>query len=692
MTPEQQQATAAIHEYFRRVTARIAHGCLADVKSREDWDVRRPLLRQQLLEMLGLSPLPPKTDLRTTVTGTIEHDGFVVEKLHFQSMPNLYVTANFYRPKNVDKPLPTVLYLCGHGNTKIDNVSYGSKVNYQHHPTWFVRNGYCCLILDTHQLGEIEGIHHGTHRFGMWWWLARGYTAAGVEAWNCVRALDYLETRPEVDMKRIGVTGRSGGGAYTWWLAAIDDRPACLVPVAGITDLENHVVDGCIEGHCDCMFMVNTYQWDFPMVAALAAPRPLLLSNSDKDNIFPLSGVVRTHAKMKKIYDLYGASSKLGLLITEGPHRDTQDLQVPAFRWMNRWLKNSEEQISAITEKPFQPQQLKVFAQLPSDECNTKIQETFTPPAQTPIPPSNKADWERQREEWLAALKEKSFRGWTQQPVPLEPKRVTEKTSRGLTLHVIEYTSDENLRFPIYVVHGSKHSKPSLLVVTVVDNDGWNTWLKTFAPAFGDVLPHGKDVTPDPEAFDANVKMLTREDWAFATVAPRGIGPNQWDPDLRKDTHIQRRFVLLGQTADSGRVWDVRRAIQSLKTYPRFRSSHLWLQGAGASAGIALYAGLFEPDVERFDLHRPTTTHHDGLFFLNVLRILDMPQAAALAFPRKVILYDTQPQAWEWTSAVAKLYDARKPPLELRMVKSATKPGSNPNATAIVDKKPEEKK
>ncbi len=247
--------------------------------------------------MLGLDPLPEKTDLKPVVTGSVEHDDFIVEKLHFQSRPGLYVTGNLYLPKKIDKPLPAILYVCGHGRVVKDGVSYGSKAHYQHHGAWFARNGYVCLTIDTLQLGEIEGIHHGTHRDGMWWWLSRGYTPAGVEAWNCIRALDYLETRPEVDATRIGVTGRSGGGAYSWWIAALDDRIKAAVPVAGITDLQNHVVDGCVEGHCDCMYMVNTYRWDYPQVAALVAPRPLLIANTDKDGIFPLDGVVRLHAQ-----------------------------------------------------------------------------------------------------------------------------------------------------------------------------------------------------------------------------------------------------------------------------------------------------------------------------------------------------------------------------------------------------------
>src|SRR6185369_16778686 len=104
------------------------------------------------------------------------------------------------------------------------------------------------------------------------------------ECWNGIRALDYLETRKEVDAKRIGVTGRSGGGAYSWFIAAADERVKCAVPVAGIVDLWAQVVEGSaarlktgvINGHCDCMFPVNTHRWDFAMIAALVAPRPCL--------------------------------------------------------------------------------------------------------------------------------------------------------------------------------------------------------------------------------------------------------------------------------------------------------------------------------------------------------------------------------------------------------------------------------
>ena len=126
--------------------------------------------------------------------------------------------------------------------------------------------------------------------------------------------------------------------------------------MAGITDLHNHVVDGAVEGHCDCMFFVNTYRWDYPLVAALVAPRPLLLVNTDSDTIFPLDGVMRIHARSSGIYALHHASRPTcGLVIGPGPHKDTQNLQVPVFRWFNRHLKGEDPVIDMAAVKFFTP-------------------------------------------------------------------------------------------------------------------------------------------------------------------------------------------------------------------------------------------------------------------------------------------------------------------------------------------------
>ncbi len=646
---------AMIADYFRLQTQQLQDACLADIKDLADWKAKREEYRRQLLEMLGLDPLPERTDLQATVTGRTEHEEFVVEKLHFRSRPGLYVTGNLYMPRNVQGRLPAVLYVCGHGASKKDGVSFGNKVSYQHHGGWFARNGYVCLTIDTLQMGEIESIHHGTYRYKMWWWLNRGYTPAGVEAWNCVRALDYLQSRPEVDPERLGVTGRSGGGAYSWWIAAIDERIKAAVPVAGITDLENHVVDGCVEGHCDCMYMVNTYRWDYPLVAALVAPRPLLLSNSDRDGIFPLDGVIRTYEKARKIYELYGAGTKLGLYMTPGPHKDTQELQTGAFRWLNQHLKNDTDLIEKTAVKFFEPPQLKVFDQLPADQRNTEIHESFVPAAEPPPVPADAAAWQALRDGWRAALLEKSFRAWPTAPCALDAAKALSADRGGLHLEAWDFTSQEAIRLRLYAVYRADLDKPESVLLNVLDDQAWQEFLAAMRPAFeaefqGELLPPA-----DEASFQQLAETLRNSGQVRVYLAPRGVGPTAWDQSEKKQTQHQRRFYLLGQTLDGMRVWDVRRAVQALRSVESVRSVPLSLHSCRTAAGVTLYAALFEPDIRRLDLHDLPRTHRDGPYLLNVQRYLDLPQAVAMAAENTdVVIHQADTAGWDYPAAVVK--------------------------------------
>jgi dienelactone hydrolase len=692
------RADRMLADYFRAETAQLSARGLAEIRSLDDWTARRERCRQQLADMLGLWPPPPRTDLRPVVTGKVEHDQFRVENLHFQSLPGLYVTANLYVPKALSKPAPTILYLCGHGPVISNNVSYGNKVSYQHHGAWFARQGYVCLIIDTVQLGEIPGLHHGTHREGLWWWNARGYTPAGVEAWNSLRALDYLATRPEVDTNRFGVTGRSGGGAYSWWAAALDDRIKVAAPVAGITDLRNHVVDGAVEGHCDCMFLVNTYRWDYPQVAALVAPRPLLLVNTDSDTIFPLDGVLRTHAHLRSIYRLFNASNQLGLVIGPGPHKDTQDLQVPVLRWFNRHLKGEDPAIELAATKLFTPQQLKVFDRLPAEAINTNIHHTFVPSARSPaVPPSAEA-WPRQRDAWLAALKEKTFAGWPEDAGPLEVERRFEVERGGLRFQAFDFTSQPHVRLRLYALLAVR--RPERIVLNLVGdrtrpNDvsplprgegqseggraarnpatsgsgidsrnpnpdapaasaaspfaprtsdleavpDWRGLLGTLRVGFGNELAEELEAlaaapAADTNAFRALRQQLETNRAAFVWFAPRGLGLDAWSGDARKQTQLRRRFMLLGQTLDGMRVWDIRRALQAARSIAEWRAPRLSVQAESDLACNALYASLFEPGLAGLDLWRLPASHQAGPDYLNVLRLLDVPQAVAMAAER----------------------------------------------------------
>ena len=655
---------ANLFRYFTAETRKLAEANLADIKSGTDWKQRKGVLREQLFEMLGLSPRPQKTDLKVKYTGTTKHDEFVVKKLHFQSRPGLYVTGNLYMPKEINGKLPAILYVCGHGRVAKNGVSFGNKVHYHHHGSWFARNGYICLTIDTLQLGEIEGIHHGTYREKMWWWLNRGYTPAGVEAWNCIRALDLLQSLPEVDGERLGVTGRSGGGAYSWWIAALDERIKCAVPVAGITDLKNHVVDGCVEGHCDCMFMVNTYRWDYSTVAALVAPRPLLISNTDNDRIFPLDGVYRTYRQVRRVYSLLGADDHVGLHITKGPHKDTQELRIHAFRWFNHYLKNDDSLVSKAAEKYFEPEQLKVFEELPNQQINTRIHETFVPVAKIDTPES--ADqWKKMAARLKRDLLNKSFRGFPERDseltIKVSGKKIIDEDK--IEISRLEFESQKHVPLMVTVLHrGKLNDINSYRLMVVGDQD---------AAAFGSLSQARIEKLAVPiikrmsalsgEAIASLSDVLDSKGKAIAIFAPRGTNDNRWNPNERFQTQARRRFYLLGQTADGMRIYDVKRAIEVLRKVSG-NAPKIILNARGKMAVSTVYAAMIDNNVAKLELIEPNTTHRNGPYLLNVSRILNVPQAIAVAaLNTSIQIRTSETDAFQYLSRIGGLGGGIKP-------------------------------
>lgn len=335
---------AMIQAYLKREAAAMDTRFADDLVPPDAWAAKQKQYLDEYYYTLGLAPLPEKTPLRAVVTSTQQHDGYVVENLHYQSRPGLYVTGNLYRPAKAKagEKLPAVFYVCGHSGRGRN----GNKVAYQSHGIWFARHGYVCLVVDSLQLGEIAATHHGTYRLDRWWWHARGYTPAGVEAWNGVRGIDYLIGRGDVDAKRIAVTGISGGGAATFWIAAADERVACAVPVSGMADLDSYVGNRVINGHCDCMFLYNTFRWPWPRIAGLIAPRPMLFVNSDADPIFPMDANERISNRLERLYGHHEASDRFGTMVSVGGHAYRRDIRKAAYQFINAQLKGDAREVT----------------------------------------------------------------------------------------------------------------------------------------------------------------------------------------------------------------------------------------------------------------------------------------------------------------------------------------------------------
>jgi cephalosporin-C deacetylase-like acetyl esterase len=637
--PDTKAGDEMIDKYLARLARALSGRFLDGAKTRAEWEQKVPRLRREYLDMLGLWPLPEKTPLHATVTGTIEHEGAVIEKLHYQSRPGLYVTANLYRPKEPRGKLPAILYVCGHSGKGRD----GNKTAFQDHGLWFANNGYVCLIVDTLQLGEITGVHHGTYGIRTenyairkepvetrWWWQALGYTPAGVECWNGVRGIDYLVSRPDVDPERIGVTGISGGGAATFWIAAADERVKVAVPVSGMSDLESYVANKVINGHCDCMFLVNTYQWDWTTIAALVAPRPLLFANSDNDTIFPMDGNRRVMAKLRQLYKMYDKPDLVDEYISKGGHEDRADLRVAAFGWMNRHLKNDTAPVKYEPYKQLPGKELRVFPEdkdLPKDALNDKIDETFVKRAEVKLPEAGRfKEWKKGM---IEQLKEKCFRSFPNEiPAATDapwkgPLVVNAQTEAGITVH-------SGL---MYYLHGK-----------------WG---------YGTGIPHPHDVrfmliTQREEELDPKDswprKRLGGDDLPGTVLNARGV-QKPWT-EKSPPNYVERSHVLLGRTVDSGRLLDV---IMMVRATPD-KEKGIRLVGRGQAGVIAAYAALFEPSIKEVVIIDPPTSHKDGPIFLNVLRVLDIPEALGLLAPDvKLTLINAKDKAFDRTEQLYKL-------------------------------------
>jgi hypothetical protein len=371
-----------------------------------------------------------------------------------------------------------------------------------------------------------------------------------------------------------------------------------------------------------------------------------------------MDGVIRIYKKAQKIYELYGAERNLGLHITEGPHADTQELRVHAFTWFDRFLKGTKETIAGPALPLFEPKELKVFETLPSDSINMQIHETFTAKAGKPAVPETAEEWARQRNGWMKALREKSFRAWPTdgEAGGLDIEQVFSAERDGIVLSAYAFTSQEPIRLRLYLLQrAAEGDKARSIVLRVLGEEDWGEWLSSMRAGFAEELSDQGPGEANAEMFERYKRMFESVNVAVGFVGPRGIGPTAWNPDRRKRIQVRRRFMLLGQTLDGMRVWDVRRAIQAVRSIEGVRDLPMRLRGEGQMGGIALYASLFEGDISRIDVQNLPVSHREGPTFLNVLRYLDMPCAVAMAAKRsRVRLYQKEGEGgWEYPRAVA---------------------------------------
>ncbi len=318
--------------------------------SRQQWEVRANWLREQLLNSAGLLPLPPRTPLRARVFGRIERGDYSVEKVYFESFPGFLVTGNLYRPLGKKPPFPAVL--CPHGHVRegrlANNLDERSGASYIGLCINLAKQGYVAFAYD--MVGYNDSLQLPHQRIAQEWELW-GIHLLRLQLWNSIRALDFLYSLKEVDKKRIGCTGASGGGTQTFLLTAVDSRVTASAPVC--------MVSAHYQGGCFCEnapgLRLNTNNVE---IAALAAPRPLLLVAATGD--WTRHTMEEEYPAARAIYALIGAESHVSAVRFDADHNYNRASREAVYAFFGKWLGgNAPSNELPFTAEP--PDALRVF-------------------------------------------------------------------------------------------------------------------------------------------------------------------------------------------------------------------------------------------------------------------------------------------------------------------------------------------
>ena len=352
--PAGAQALHGLPEMDRRAT-RIRHLHLPyafqPFLTEAAWLKRAGELRRQIEVSAGLWPPVEKSPLKARVFGKVSKGDYSIEKVFFESYPGFYVTGNLYRPLGKKGPFPGILTPHGHwAYGRLENQSLASMPGLGIN---LARQGHVVFAYDMlayNDSRQVEDHRRPLDRsFSLW-----GIDWLGIQLWNSIRSVDFLQSLPDVDPDRIGCTGASGGGTQTFLLTAIDDRVKVSAPVNMIS---HYMQGGCIcENQANLRLDTNNME-----IGALMAPRPLLMVSASGDWTRETPRV--EFPAVQSVYRLLGAGHKAQTMQSMADHNYNRESREAVYAWFGRWLLG-ESDASQFSEKRFRlgsPSEFLVF-------------------------------------------------------------------------------------------------------------------------------------------------------------------------------------------------------------------------------------------------------------------------------------------------------------------------------------------
>lgn len=328
--------------YLRNVREGLKPALAFSAETIQEWRKWHNELRQKLTELLGGFP-EEKCSPNAEVMEEVKTNGYVRQKVVFDTEPSVSVPAYVLIPEEKAQKgkMKALLCLHGHGRGKDDLCSIAKDdverqrfirpLNYDY-AVQFVKRGYFVLAPDARCFGE-RGADGMTCTWAFTSGLLMGKILVGMRVWDAIRAIDYLQSRPEVDKDRIGCVGLSWGGTHTIYTSALDERVKVAVVSGYFSDFRDVLIE---RGCCPCQYVPNILKYaDLPDIVSLIAPRPLLIENGKWDPLYTLEIVQREYRKVEKVYQLLGVPEKVDIDLFDGAHMFSGK---KAFNWIEKWL------------------------------------------------------------------------------------------------------------------------------------------------------------------------------------------------------------------------------------------------------------------------------------------------------------------------------------------------------------------
>lgn len=608
---------------------------------------RITMIRSKLWELIG-GPLE-KTPLNPQITGQVERGQYKIEKVIFESIPQVYVTANLYIPTSRKPPFPAILAPVGH--TRNGKAYHTYQYLYQN----LARQGYVVLAYDP--IGQGERLQYldpttGRSRFGPQAehtqagrpMILLGDTFALYCVWDGIRGVDYLVGRPEVDPSRLGCTGHSGGGTMTMYLAALEPRLRAAVVIEGnsenvagprydppgaVDDVEQNIVGGLPFG------------LDRGDLLGAFAPKPLLICYTTHDEGETYSPVYEEATKeiyqeLQRNYELLGEKDKVGLYASNLPHNLNCFYRHQVYAWFNRWLRDGK----GVPDEPgvdVFPEELlnatntgqvltslggRSVVQVNIDRARRILPESLFLNASTDVGTIQQS----LHHELIKLLVLPHER------LPLESKVLSSSLCKDMVIDEFQFQSQPGVRVPGWFVKPSSNSTQHPTILYLADDSG-------------------DGIVEEPSSMD----RLLAAGYAVCAITPRGLGltaprmpkegPNYYDSSIPLDERFAWVSLVLGSPVVGQRVWDVLRSIDYLASRSDVDTSQIRILGTGSIGLAAQMAAFIDRRIRAVLLDRTLVSYASiiesseyslGLswFVPGVLRRFDLPDISAALSPR----------------------------------------------------------